>query len=64
MLHSPLGCWHVRLCERVYVRFFDKFYPSLPMWSGYAFEFLVGGLLLEGLVTWRDNPKGGERPSL
>jgi len=51
MLCSPLGAWHARLCERVYTRLM----PALVQGSVSAwwFEFVVGGLLLESLVTWR-----------
>lgn len=56
MLNSHLGLWHARLCERVYHWFFSRIYPSLPLFAGNVFEFVVGGLLLESLVYFPDSP--------
>lgn len=63
MLHSPLGRWHVRVCEFVYSKMLPAFvWRSVVL--GWVFDRLTFFFLLEFLVTWRDNRKGGARPSL
>jgi len=60
MLSSPLGAWHARLCERVYTRLM----PTLVQGSVSAwwFEFIVGGLLLESLVTFKVTAVSSPKP--